>query len=255
MTATVKPTRTLFVRSTATLSAVAMAVVMAGCSSGPATHASTSTSVTRTTGSPSTTTTSTPPSAAQTAVLNAWESAEQTLYGYLQGPWQQDRANLVAGETSADLWPKLADYFTNPALQSEDEFLVGVKMGQLNGPTTYNLGHPTVSALLRPTATVTGCIYDTGTTTAAGQPGPATLDGGGAGGYERNLESPARRAARGRSPPSRPRRCRSAEHGGHFDLRVQHDCSVRSRSGLPRKRSQAQVPVAARVAAPTPATP
>ena len=56
-------------------------------------------------------------------------------------------------------------------------------MGQLNGPTTYNLGHPTVSALTPTTATVTGCIYDTGTTTASGKPGPATLDGGGAGGY------------------------------------------------------------------------
>jgi hypothetical protein len=115
-------------------------------------------------------------------VLNAWESAEQTLYGYLQKPWQQDRADLVAGETSADLWPKLSDYFTNPALQSEDEFLIGVKMGQLNGPTTYNLGHPAVSSLSATTAVVTGCIYDTGTTTAAGQPGPATLDGEAGGG-------------------------------------------------------------------------
>ena len=188
MTATVKPTRTLFVRSTATLSAVAMAVVMAGCSSGPATHASTSTSVTRTTGTPSTTTASTSGSAAQTAVLNAWESAQQTLYGYLQGPWQQDRANLVGGETSANLWPKLADYFTNPALQSENEFLVGVKMGQLNGPTTYNLGHPKVTAIGATSATVTGCVYDTGTTTASGAPGPATLDGGGAGGYSGTWE-------------------------------------------------------------------
>jgi hypothetical protein len=117
------------------------------------------------------------------AVLNAWESAEQTLYGYLQRPWQRDRANLVAGETSADLWPKLGDYFINPALQSEDLFLVGVKMGQLSGPTTYNLGHPTVSGLTATTAIVKSCIYDTGTTTVAGKPGPATLDGGGAGGY------------------------------------------------------------------------
>jgi len=100
----------------------------------------------------------------------------------LQKPWQPDRADLVAGETSADLWPKLSDYFTNPALQSEDEFLVGVKMGQLNGPTTYNLGHPAVSSLTATTAVITGCIYDTGTTTAAGQPGPATLDGEAGGG-------------------------------------------------------------------------
>lgn len=116
-------------------------------------------------------------------MLNAWGSAEQTLYGYLQAPWQQDRADLVAGETSATLWPKLADYFVDPALQSESTFLVGVKMGQLNGPTTYDLGHPTVSALTTTSATVAGCIYDTGTTTSSGQPGPSTLDGGGAGGY------------------------------------------------------------------------
>ena len=175
MTSTVTPGKTMLMRSAAILSAI----VMAGCSSGPTPHASTSTSVTRTTGSTSTsTTTSSPASATQTAVLNAWESAEQTLYGYLQGSWQQDRADLVGGETSANLWPKLADYFTNPALQSEDEFLVGVKMGQLNGPTTYNLGHPTVTAVTPTSATVTACIYDTGTTTASGQPGPPTLGGG-----------------------------------------------------------------------------
>ncbi len=178
MTPPVIPAKTMLMRSAATLSAVAMAVVMAGCSSGPATQASTSTSVTRSTGSAGTTTTSSPASATQTAVLNAWESAEQALYGYLQGSWQQDRADLVGGETSANLWPKLADYFTNPALQSEDEFLVGVKMGQLNGPTTYNLGHPTVTAVTPTSATVTACIYDTGTTTASGQPGPPTLGGG-----------------------------------------------------------------------------
>jgi hypothetical protein len=156
--------------------AVALAAGLASCSSGPSAHSGTSTS-------PSTTATSGSVSAAQAAVLSAWESAEQTLYSYLQQPWQQDRANLVAGETSADLWPKLADYFTSPALQSEDEFLVGVKMAQLNGPTTYNLGHPAVSSLTATTATVTGCIYDTGTTTSAGRPGPTNLDGGGAGGY------------------------------------------------------------------------
>ncbi len=120
MTSTVTPAKTMVTRSAAILSAIVMAIVMAGCSSGPTPHASTSTSVTRTTGSTSTTTTSSPANATQTAVLNAWESAEQTLYGYLQGPWQQDRANLVAGETSDDLWPKLANYFTDPALQSEE---------------------------------------------------------------------------------------------------------------------------------------
>jgi hypothetical protein len=121
---------------------------------------------------------------AATAVLSSWESAQQTLYGYLQAPWQQDRANLVAGESAATLWPHLANYFADLALTSEQTFLVGVKMGQLNGPTSFDLGTPKVSALASTTATVTGCIYDTGTTTANGQPGPSDLDGGGAGGYK-----------------------------------------------------------------------
>ena len=178
MVQAVTPPKAMLRRSVAAMSAVAIAVVVTGCSSGPTSHPGTSSSVTRTTGSSATTTTSTPAETTQTAVLNAWESAEQTLYGYLQGTWQQDRADLVAGETSADLWPKLADYFTNPALQSENTFLVGVKMGQLNGPTTYDLGHPTVSDLTATSATVMGCIYDTGTTTASSGPGPATLGGG-----------------------------------------------------------------------------
>lgn len=182
MTRVVTAPKVKIQKSMAAVSAMAIAVVVSGCSSGPTTHPSTSSSVTRTTGSSATTTTSTLAGSTQTAVLNAWESAEQTLYGYLQGTWQQDRADLVAGETSADLWPKLADYFVDPALQSESTFLVGVKTGQLNGPTTYDLGHPTVSSLTAATATVTGCIYDSGTTTANGQPGPATLDGGAGGG-------------------------------------------------------------------------
>ncbi len=177
MTHAVTPPKAMLRRSVAAMSAVAIAFVAAGCSSGSTTHPGTSSSVTRTTGSSATTTTSTRAGTTQTAVLNAWESAEQTLYSYLQGTWQQDRADLVAGETSADLWPKLADYFTSPVLQSENTFLVGVKMGQLNGPTSYDLGHPVVSSLAATTATVTGCIYDTGTTTASGQPGPLSLDG------------------------------------------------------------------------------
>ena len=120
----------------------------------------------------------------QTAVLNAWESAQQTLYGYLQAPWQQDRANLVAGQTADTLWPNLANYFVDPALKSEQTFLVGVKMGQLDGPTSFNLGSPKVSTLTPTSAIVAGCIYDSGTTTAAGKPGPSNLDGGGAGGYK-----------------------------------------------------------------------
>ncbi len=93
---------------------------------------------------PTTTTTGGSTSGNQAAVLNAWQSAQQTLYGYLQAPWQQDRANLVAGQTAATLWPNLANYFVDPALKSEQTFLVGVKMGQLNGPTSFDLGTPKV---------------------------------------------------------------------------------------------------------------
>jgi hypothetical protein len=116
------------------------------------------------------------------AVLSSWKSAQQTLYGYLQAPWQQDRANLVAGESAATLWPNLANYFADSALTSEQTFLVGVKMGQLNGPTSFDLGAPKVSALTQMTATVVDCLYDTGTTTVTGQSGPTSL-GGGAGSY------------------------------------------------------------------------
>ena len=145
------------------------AIGLAGCGSGssspsPTTHPSTTTSLPNTTTS---TTTATSGTGTGTAVLNAWESAQQTLYGYTQSPWQQDRANLVAGQTAATLWPNLANYFVDPALKSEQTFLVGVKMGQLNGPASFDLGTPKVSALTSTTATVTGCIHDTGTTTAS----------------------------------------------------------------------------------------
>ena len=167
---------TTFRKTLAGIAAVAAIATMAGCSSGSSTHPGTSSSAS------TTTTSSGPVNATEAAVLNAWESAEQTLYGYQQKPWQQDRANLVAGETSADLWPNLADYFTGTALQTQTEFLVKTKMGEVNGPTTYNLGRPVVRTFAQQAATVTSCIYDTGTTTASGQPAPANL-GGGAGSY------------------------------------------------------------------------
>lgn len=159
------------------------AMGLAACGSGSSSPASTVRPTPTTSPAGSTTmTTSGPITGAAAAVLNAWQSAQQTLYGYLQAPWQQDRANLVAGQTAATLWPNLANYFIDPALKSEQTFLVGVKMGQLNGPTSFNLGTPKVTALTPSTATVTGCIYDTGTTTAAGKSGPTSL-GGGAGSY------------------------------------------------------------------------
>jgi hypothetical protein len=152
---------------------------LAACGSGSSSPTSTvRPSPTTSLASPTTTTTGGSTTEDQAAVLNAWESAQQTLYGYLQAPWQQDRANLVAGQTAATLWPDLANYFVDPALKSEQTFLVGVKMGQLNGPTSFDLGTPKVSTLTPTTATVTGCIHDTGTTTATGAPGPPTLGGG-----------------------------------------------------------------------------
>jgi hypothetical protein len=155
------------------------AMGLAACGSGSSSPTSTvRSSPTTPLASPTTTTTGGSTTGDQAAVLNAWESAQQTLYGYLQAPWQQDRANLVAGQTAATLWPDLANYFVDPALKAEQTFLVGVKMGQLNGPTSFDLGTPKVSALTPTTATVTGCIHDTGTTTATGAPGPPTLGGG-----------------------------------------------------------------------------
>ena len=156
------------------------AFALAGCGSAAAVRTAPSPSTTSTPKEAGATSTSAMGSGGSlaSAVLSSWESAQQTLYGYLQAPWQQDRANLVAGESAATLWPNLANYFADPALKSEQTFLVGVKMGQLNGPTSFDLGTPKVSVLTPTTATVTGCIYDTGTTTAAGVPGPATLGGG-----------------------------------------------------------------------------
>lgn len=119
----------------------------------------------------------------QRAVVSAWEDAERTLYGYMQEPPAPARAALVAGGTSATLWPDLAEYFANPALKSESLFLVGMTMQELHGPVSYDLGHPVASVQSATSATVTGCIYDSGTTTPSGAPGPANLDGGGPGGY------------------------------------------------------------------------
>jgi len=113
----------------------------------------------------------------QQAVLNAWLAAEQQFYTYMDEPPAPLRADLVAGQTTADLFPKLADYYVNPALQSEGIFLIKLKTQLLNGPTSYNLGNPTVTALTATTTTVAFCTSDTGTTTASGQPGPLTLDG------------------------------------------------------------------------------
>ena len=69
-------------------------------------------------------------------MLNAWLAAEQQLYAYTDEPPAPLRADLVAGQTTTDLFPKLADYYVNPALQSEGIFLIKLKTQLLNGPTT-----------------------------------------------------------------------------------------------------------------------
>jgi hypothetical protein len=162
---------------------VSAALGMAACTSGPDSHlqsASTkpkqqSTTITGNANLPANT------SGTQQKILSAWLAADETFYTYMQEPPAPLRADLVAGQTTADLFPELAEYFVNPALQSEGMFLLKLKMQLLNGPTSYNLGHPTVTALTATTATVAYCTSDNVTTTATGQPGPLTLDGGAGG--------------------------------------------------------------------------
>lgn len=169
-------------RSLAGIAMLAVAsIALTACSSGtdpnlqsiPATLPSPASSA-RSASSTTTTSTTTP---AQGAVITAWAKASQLLYAYMDEPPAPLRADLVAGETTADLFPKLADYYVQPALGSESMFLLKLKMKLLNGPTSYNLGTPKVTALTATTATVAFCGSDTGTTTASGQPGPPTLDG------------------------------------------------------------------------------
>jgi len=159
------------------------ALTMAACSSGAASNLQTAPSKPTSSTSLSTSNPKLPAGTASTqqAVLNAWITADQALYAYMDEPPAPLRADLVAGQTTTDLFPKLADYFVNPALQSEGIFLLKLKTQLLNGPASYNLGTPTVTALTTTTATVAFCTSDTGTTTASGQPGPLTLDGGAGG--------------------------------------------------------------------------
>lgn len=162
---------------------VAAALAMAACSSGPDSHLQSAPSKPN---PQSTSTTANPnlpanTSGTQQKILSTWMTAEEQLYAYADELPAPLRADLVAGQTTTDLFPKLADYFVNPALQSEGIFLLKLKMQLLNGPVSYNLGHPTVTALTATTATVAFCTSDSGTTTAAGQPGPLTLDGGAGG--------------------------------------------------------------------------
>jgi hypothetical protein len=158
---------------------VAAALAMAACSSGSGSNLQTAPTKPKPLTTSSTANPNLPASTANTQqkVLNAWLAADETFYAYMQEPPAPLRADLVAGQTTTDLFPKLTDYFVDPALQSEGIFLIKLKMQLLNGPTSYNLGHPTVTSLTPTTATVAFCTSDTGTTTAAGKAGPLTLDG------------------------------------------------------------------------------
>jgi hypothetical protein len=162
---------------------VAAALSMAACSSQPDSNLQTAPTKQKSSTTTSTANPNLPASTASTQqkVLTAWLAADEAFYAYMQEPPAPLRADLVAGQTTTDLFPRLTDYFVGPALQSEGIFLVKLKMQLLNGPTSYNFGHPTVTALTATTATVAFCTTDSGTTTAAGQPGPLTLDGGAGG--------------------------------------------------------------------------
>ena len=127
---------------------------------------------------PSSTTTASSIPAAQQAVITAWEGAERTVYGYQQQPVAPERAKLVAGDSAAERWPTLDSYFTGAALKSTTDFLTKTTLAAVNGPASYNLGHPTVTTMAASTASITSCIYDSGTTTASGQPAPTELAGG-----------------------------------------------------------------------------
>jgi hypothetical protein len=162
---------------------VIAALMMAACSSGPDSNLQTAPAKQHSEKPSSISNPHLPASTASTQqkVLNVWLAADQSLYTYMDEAPAPLRADLVAGQTTADLFPKLAEYYVNPALQSEGIFLLKLKTQLLNGPTTYNLGTPTVTALTATTATVTFCTTDSGTTTVGGKSGPITLDGGAGG--------------------------------------------------------------------------
>lgn len=128
-------------------------------------------------------TTSTTLDGQDAAVIDAWTAAENTLYGYLQRPWQKDRAALTANEPISRIWPSLLRYFVGGALQSEENLLIKTTMAELAGPTEYNLGYPRLSSLAPRTAVVKSCLYDTGNRLGNGSPASVDL-GGGAGYYK-----------------------------------------------------------------------
>ncbi|MDA8280379.1 MAG: hypothetical protein M0Z63_08185 [Actinomycetota bacterium] len=116
--------------------------------------------------------------ASDAAVVQAWTAAEQTVYRYDREPWPAIRRSLIAGTPPLQLFPDLGRYFTGAALSGVVQSVVGIKLQELTGAKVDRLGSPTVVSMHGNTATVASCGYDSGTTTATGKPGPATLDGG-----------------------------------------------------------------------------
>ena len=218
MTSSVGPSRAVLRRSAFALSVPALAILVASCSSGPTTHADTSTSVARSTASTTSTTattaTSNPASETQTAVLNAWESAEQTLYGYLQEPWQQDRADLVGGGNQRRPLAEARRLLHRSSTPVRGRVPSRREDGSAERPDDLQ---PRPSGRLRShchSATVTGCIYDTGTTTGRAARASDSRRRGRRGAW--HLESQLS-TARGRSSTSRRRRYRNAERPSFFD--------------------------------------
>lgn len=117
----------------------------------------------------------------QEAVLATWVAAEKQLYAYMDEPPAPLRADLIAGESGGELFPKLADYYTGAALTSEMLGMINLKLSLLNGPTHYNLGTPSIQSITSSTAILAFCGTDTGTTTSSGAPGPLDMDGGSGG--------------------------------------------------------------------------
>ncbi|MCK4176017.1 hypothetical protein [Aciditerrimonas ferrireducens] len=111
-------------------------------------------------------------------ILQAWRTAEQTVYRYDREPWPTIRQRLVAGTPIAEVFPALPRYFTGPVLDTVETAVAEIKLDRLNGAKIDRLGHPTVVSLDGNSAVVESCIYDSGTTTSNGSPGPSALDGG-----------------------------------------------------------------------------
>lgn len=159
-----------------TLAAVALVgVVSASCSS--QSGITTTKELQRSLKSVTTTSTTAALTPAEQQVISDWTADEEYGYQLLQQPPGPARADLVAGEAPAEIWPNVKNYLVGTALYGELGFLGRVKMAMLNGPTSYDLGKPVVTSIAASSATITSCISDSGTTTQSGAPGPVLLDG------------------------------------------------------------------------------